>query len=92
MRVLIVEDDVAIQDFLKRALVEAGFQVDVAGNAKAGKTTPAVLQMLNRGKGVLRARPQAASTRSRRDRGIFSSLDLCGIANVVLGYTPAAKV
>jgi DNA-binding response OmpR family regulator len=37
MRVLIVEDDVAIQDFLKRALVEAGFQVDVAGNAKTGE-------------------------------------------------------
>jgi two-component system copper resistance phosphate regulon response regulator CusR len=37
MRLLLVEDDVAIQDFLKRALVEAGYQVDVAGNAKTGE-------------------------------------------------------
>jgi DNA-binding response OmpR family regulator len=37
MRLLLVEDDLAIQDFLKRALVEAGYQVDVAGNAKAGE-------------------------------------------------------
>ena len=29
MRLLLVEDDLAIQDFLKRALIEAGYQVDV---------------------------------------------------------------
>jgi len=37
MRLLIVEDDVAIQDFLQRALVEAGYQVDVADSAKTGE-------------------------------------------------------
>ena len=37
MRLLIVEDDVAIQEFLKRALVESGYQVDGANNAKAGE-------------------------------------------------------
>ena len=37
MRLLLVEDDLAIQDFLKRALIEAGYQVDVASNAKAGE-------------------------------------------------------
>jgi DNA-binding response OmpR family regulator len=37
MRLLIVEDDIAIQDFLQRALVEAGYQVDVASNAKTGE-------------------------------------------------------
>ena len=34
MRLLLVEDDVAIQDFLKRALVEAGYQVDVPAMPK----------------------------------------------------------
>ncbi len=33
MRLLLVEDDPAIQEFLKRALVEAGYQLDVAGDA-----------------------------------------------------------
>lgn len=33
MRLLLVEDDLAIQEFLQRALVEAGYQVDVASNA-----------------------------------------------------------
>ena len=37
MRLLVVEDDVAIQGFLKRALSEAGYQVDTASNAKAGE-------------------------------------------------------
>ena len=38
MRLLLVEDDVAIQDFLKRALAEAGYRVDIASNAKTGET------------------------------------------------------
>jgi two-component system copper resistance phosphate regulon response regulator CusR len=37
VRLLVVEDDVAIQAFLKRALVESGYQVDTANNAKAGE-------------------------------------------------------
>src|SRR6202050_4051801 len=37
MRLLGVEDDLAIQDFLKRALIEAGYQVDTAGNARTGE-------------------------------------------------------
>jgi len=37
MRLLLIEDDVSIQGFLSRALVEAGFQVDTAGDAKAGE-------------------------------------------------------
>jgi DNA-binding response OmpR family regulator len=37
MRLLVVEDDLAIQHFLKRTLGEAGYQVDVAGNAKTGE-------------------------------------------------------
>lgn len=37
MRLLLVEDDLAIQDFLKRALVDAGYQVDTAGNARTGE-------------------------------------------------------
>jgi two-component system copper resistance phosphate regulon response regulator CusR len=37
MRLLLVEDDVAIQGFLKRALVESGYQVDTTGNAKTGE-------------------------------------------------------
>src|SRR6202451_3700224 len=37
MRLLLVEDDVSIQQFLKRALVEAGYQVDTADNAKSGE-------------------------------------------------------
>jgi DNA-binding response OmpR family regulator len=37
MRLLVVEDDAPIRQFLKRALEEAGYQVDTAGNAKAGE-------------------------------------------------------
>src|SRR5271169_6707884 len=37
MRLLVVEDDVAIQEFLKRALGESGYQVDTASNAKTGE-------------------------------------------------------
>jgi len=37
MRLLLIEDDVSIQGFLSRALVEAGFQVDTAGDAKTGE-------------------------------------------------------
>src|SRR5215831_15408047 len=33
MRLLVVEDDLPIQEFLERALVEAGYRVDVAANA-----------------------------------------------------------
>lgn len=33
MRLLVVEDDAAIRDFLQRALSEAGYQIDVAKNA-----------------------------------------------------------
>ncbi len=38
MRLLVVEDDISIQLFLKRALTEAGYQVDAASTAKAGET------------------------------------------------------
>src|SRR5450755_740084 len=38
MRLLLVEDDLSIQQFLKRALVEAGYQVDTASTAQAGET------------------------------------------------------
>ncbi len=34
MRLLVVEDDLAIQEFLTRALTEAGYRVDGASNAK----------------------------------------------------------
>ena len=37
MRLLLVEDDVAIQEFLKRALIEAGYQVDAASDAKTAE-------------------------------------------------------
>ena len=37
MRLLVIEDDQAIQGFLRRALVEAGYQVDTTSNAKAGE-------------------------------------------------------
>jgi two-component system copper resistance phosphate regulon response regulator CusR len=37
MRLLLVEDDVAIQQFLKRALTEYGYRVDTASNAKDGE-------------------------------------------------------
>src|ERR1700692_1520022 len=38
MRLLLVEDDLHIQQFLERALVEAGYQVDAAVNAKAAES------------------------------------------------------
>lgn len=37
MRLLVVEDDTKIREFLSRALTEAGYQVDTAGNAKDGE-------------------------------------------------------
>jgi DNA-binding response OmpR family regulator len=37
MRLLLAEDDLAIQDFLKRALINAGYHVDIASNAQAGE-------------------------------------------------------
>ena len=37
MRLLLVEDDRHILEFVKRALSEAGYQVDVAANAKSGE-------------------------------------------------------
>jgi len=36
MRLLLVEDDVRIHTFLSRALIEAGYQVDVASDGKTG--------------------------------------------------------
>ena len=36
-RLLVVEDDISIQQFLRRALTEAGYQVDAASTAKAGE-------------------------------------------------------
>ncbi len=38
MRLLLVEDDAAIQEFLRRALGEAGYQVDVAGDATTAES------------------------------------------------------
>ena len=38
MRLLVVEDDLAIQRFLERALEESGYQVDVAGNGKKAES------------------------------------------------------
>ena len=37
MRLLLIEDDVSIQGFLSRALVEAGFRVDTAVDGKTGE-------------------------------------------------------
>ena len=37
MRLLLVDDDVAIQGFLKRALQESGYQVDTASDAETGE-------------------------------------------------------
>src|SRR5271170_3385314 len=34
MRLLLVEDEIEIQGFLKRSLTEAGYQVQVAGDAR----------------------------------------------------------
>lgn len=39
MRLLVVEDDLVIQSFLKRALTESGYQVDVAGDAQSGESS-----------------------------------------------------
>ena len=36
MRILVVEDDARIADFLRRGLTEAGFTVDVAGDGECG--------------------------------------------------------
>jgi len=38
MRLLLVEDDIAIQQFLSRALTEAGYKVDAAGDANTAQT------------------------------------------------------
>lgn len=38
MRLLVVEDDLSIQQFLSRALTEAGYQVDTASTAKTAET------------------------------------------------------
>lgn len=38
MRLLVVEDDLPIQQFLKRSLMEAGYQVDTAENGRAGES------------------------------------------------------
>jgi len=37
MRLLLVEDDLAIQRFVQRALIEAGYQVDAAADAKTAE-------------------------------------------------------
>jgi DNA-binding response OmpR family regulator len=37
MRLLLVDDDVAIQGFLRRALLESGYQVDTASDAKTAE-------------------------------------------------------
>jgi DNA-binding response OmpR family regulator len=39
MRLLVVEDDLVIQSFLKRALTESGYQVDVANDARSGESS-----------------------------------------------------
>jgi two-component system copper resistance phosphate regulon response regulator CusR len=38
MRLLVVEDDLAIQGFLERSLAEAGYGVDTASDAKTGES------------------------------------------------------
>ncbi len=37
MRLLVVEDDLEIQDFLRRGLTEAGYEVDAAADAASGE-------------------------------------------------------
>ena len=37
MRLLVIEDDVANQNFLDRSLTQNGFQVDIAPNGKAAE-------------------------------------------------------
>jgi two-component system copper resistance phosphate regulon response regulator CusR len=41
VRLLVVEDDLAIQEFLRRALIEAGYQVDVAADARTAESLAA---------------------------------------------------
>ena len=41
VRLLVVEDDLAIQEFLRRALIEAGYQVDVAPDARTAESLAA---------------------------------------------------
>jgi DNA-binding response OmpR family regulator len=41
VRLLVVEDDLAIQEFLRRALIEAGYQVDVASDGHAAESLAA---------------------------------------------------
>ena len=41
MRLLVVEDDLAIQEFLRRALIEAGYNVDVASDGRTAQTLAA---------------------------------------------------
>jgi len=44
MRVLLVEDDLEIQSFLRRSLSEAGYQVDVAGDGATAKLLAADME------------------------------------------------
>jgi DNA-binding response OmpR family regulator len=37
MRLLVIEDDLSIREFLQRALIEAGYQVDATASAKVGE-------------------------------------------------------
>lgn len=41
VRLLVVEDDLAIQEFLRRGLLEAGYQVDVAADARTAESLAA---------------------------------------------------
>jgi DNA-binding response OmpR family regulator len=41
VRLLVVEDDLAIQEFLRRALIEAGYQVDVSPDARTAESLAA---------------------------------------------------
>ena len=41
MRLLLVEDDLEIQSFLKRSLTEAGYLVDAAGDGKTAESLAA---------------------------------------------------
>jgi len=38
VRLLVVEDDSAILDFLKRGLTESGYEIDTARDAKSAQT------------------------------------------------------
>ena len=37
MQLLLVEDELEIQDFLKTSLTDAGYEVDVAGDGNSGE-------------------------------------------------------